>query len=115
MHPQAKGLARSAPPLRAAPITLTYPPPLTLALRARAILTLTLALTLTPLPGAILADGFRLPSHAGMFGRGIYFADTPLKSLQYTGGTFGCVGGGRRYMLVCDVELGNPLETTSAN
>ena len=43
-----------------------------------------------------------------MFGRGIYFADTPLKSLQYTGGTFGCVGGGRRYMLVCDVELGNP-------
>ena len=50
-----------------------------------------------------------------MFGRGIYFADTPLKSLQYTGGTFGCVGGGRRYMLVCDVELGNQLETTSVN
>ena len=50
-----------------------------------------------------------------MFGRGIYFADTPLKSLQYTGGKLGgCVGGDRRYMLVCDVELGNQLETTSA-
>ena len=67
------------------------------------------------LPGAILADGFRLPAHAGMFGRGIYFADTPLKSLQYTGGKLeGCMGKGRRYMLVCDVELGNQLETTSA-
>ena len=34
-----------------------------------------------------------------MFGRGIYFADTPLKSLQYTGGKLGgCVGG--------DTELG---------
>ena len=64
---------------------------------------------------AILADGFRLPAHAGMFGRGIYFADTPLKSLQYTGGRLGCcVGGGGRFMLVCDVELGNQLETTSA-
>jgi len=50
-----------------------------------------------------------------MFGRGVYFADTPLKSLQYTGGKLcGCVGDGRRYMLVCDVELGNQLETTSA-
>ena len=31
---------------------------------------------------AIVADGFRLPTHGGMFGAGIYFADTPLKSLQ---------------------------------
>ena len=60
---------------------------------------------------AILTDGFRLPSHAGMFGRGIYFADTPLKSLQYTGS--GWLGGGR-FMLVCDVELGHQLQTTTA-
>ena len=104
LHPKHPHLclASQAPPplLRADPVTLTL---------------LTRAILAAPLPGAILTDGFRLPAHAGMFGRGIYFADTPLKSLQYTGGKLGgCVGGGRRYMLVCDVELGNQLETTSA-
>ena len=54
---------------------------------------------------AIHYDGFRLPIHAGMFGKGVYFADCPLKSLQYAGLGFCC--GGRRYMLVCDVELGH--------
>jgi len=59
---------------------------------------------------AILADGFRLPGWAGMFGRGVYFADCPLKSLQYTG-----MGLGHKYMLICDVELGHTLvETGSA-
>ena len=45
--------------------------------------------------------GFRLPAWHGMFGRGVYFADCPLKSLRYTGW-----GVGRKYMLVCDVEMG---------
>lgn len=31
----------------------------------------------------ILQSGFRLPRHAGMFGRGIYFAHCPLKSANY--------------------------------
>ena len=50
----------------------------------------------------IVTGGFRLPRHSGMFGKGLYFADTPLKSLQYTG-----ISWGWRYMLVCEVELGN--------
>ena len=53
---------------------------------------------------AITHDGFRLPGWHGMFGRGVYFADCPLKSLQYAG-----VGWGWKYMLVCDVEMGNTL------
>jgi len=32
---------------------------------------------------AIVCDGYRLPAHAGMFGKGIYFADCPLKSWRY--------------------------------
>lgn len=38
-------------------------------------------------PGAlqsILQDGFRLPESGGMFGRGVYFAECPLKSAQYS-------------------------------
>eukprot|EP00929_Paragymnodinium_shiwhaense_P071104 TRINITY_DN36123_c0_g1_i1.p1 TRINITY_DN36123_c0_g1~~TRINITY_DN36123_c0_g1_i1.p1 ORF type:complete len:293 (+),score=17.18 TRINITY_DN36123_c0_g1_i1:304-1182(+) len=31
----------------------------------------------------IVSDGFRLPAVAGMFGKGIYFADCPLKSWRY--------------------------------
>ena len=58
---------------------------------------------------AIISGGFRLPPHRGMFGKGVYFADCPLKSLQYTG----WAPSGWRYMLVCDVELGNTLVQTS--
>ena len=32
-------------------------------------------------------DGFELPRSGGMFGRGIYFTDCPLKSLEYTRGS----------------------------
>lgn len=32
---------------------------------------------------SILAGGFSIPSHPGMFGRGIYFAKDPLKSVRY--------------------------------
>jgi len=48
---------------------------------------------------SIAQRGFQLPKHGGMFGKGIYFADCPLKSWQYVG----CPG----LMLACDVELGN--------
>jgi len=50
----------------------------------------------------ILLDGFRLPSHGGMFGKGIYFADCPLKSWQYT--DYSALGPG--VMLFCWVEMG---------
>eukprot|EP00927_Polykrikos_kofoidii_P015817 TRINITY_DN17083_c0_g1_i1.p1 TRINITY_DN17083_c0_g1~~TRINITY_DN17083_c0_g1_i1.p1 ORF type:complete len:394 (-),score=42.92 TRINITY_DN17083_c0_g1_i1:60-1241(-) len=52
---------------------------------------------------AIVSDGFRLPTKAGMFGKGIYFADCPLKSWQYTDGISGLRSG---VMLCCWVELG---------
>ena len=51
---------------------------------------------------AIIQHGFALPRRGGMFGKGIYFADTPLKSLQYTRGRNGV-------MLCCDVALGNSM------
>ena len=53
-----------------------------------------------------------------MFGKGLYFADCPLKSLQYSSlplglGFFGC---GQRYMLLCAVELGTTkVKTTASN
>lgn len=49
----------------------------------------------------IVDFGFRLPDRPGMFGKGIYFADSPLKSLQYAVGE-----SGLRTILLCDVELG---------
>ena len=57
----------------------------------------------------IVQRGFMLPRRAGMFGKGIYFADTPLKSLQYT------QQDGRGVMLVCDVALGNSMVKHSAD
>merc|ERR1712110_1125479 len=55
---------------------------------------------------SIIASGFKLPNRPGMFGKGVYFAGTPLKSFQYTArhGT----------MLLCDVELGNSMTARSA-
>merc|ERR1719412_1902660 len=54
----------------------------------------------------IIAEGFQLPTGAGMFGRGIYFADTPLKSWQYSSKT------GWDWILVCDVILGRQKQMT---
>lgn len=48
---------------------------------------------------SIIEHGFRLPRHGGMFGKGLYFANTPLKSKQYT--------GWHGAILLCEVELGN--------
>lgn len=67
---------------------------------------------------AIVCDGFRLPKHPGMFGKGIYFADCPLKSYQYTraglGECTGCLGRGG-LILMCPVRLGNTRPERAAN
>merc|ERR1712056_10284 len=64
---------------------------------------------------AILQNGFRLPAHAGMFGRGVYLAENPLKAGKYAGRQEGqpwwnFVGddasGDWFHMLLCDVYLG---------
>jgi len=54
----------------------------------------------------IIQDGFRLPEHHGMFGKGIYFADCPLKSWQYTGMMSGMLQLQTGIILLCWVELG---------
>jgi len=60
---------------------------------------------------AILADGFRLPIKAGMFGKGIYFADCPMKSWNYTDGMPWRAG----VILLCWVELGKAKHAKAAN
>jgi hypothetical protein len=61
---------------------------------------------------AIVQSGFKLPERAGMFGKGIYFADTPLKSLQYSQPlSWNNMG----VMLVCDVALGNSMVKSEAD
>lgn len=60
----------------------------------------------------IVCDGFRLPSHPGMFGKGIYFADCPLKSWRYCfpsqemANTLPRITGKGGYILMCWVDLG---------
>merc|ERR1712216_313197 len=62
---------------------------------------------------AIISDGFKLPKHSGMFGKGVYLAKTPLKSWQYS--TRDEYHEYRsHYMLVCDVALGSEREMTAA-
>mmetsp|Transcript_9585 Transcript_9585/g.28851 ORF Transcript_9585/g.28851 Transcript_9585/m.28851 type:complete len:373 (-) Transcript_9585:237-1355(-) len=67
---------------------------------------------------AIVCDGFRLPEHPGMFGKGIYFADCPLKSWQYTrdvgDGLLGCCRRGG-LILQCLVDLGEQRQEANAN
>lgn len=57
---------------------------------------------------AICTDGFVLPGHAGMFGKGVYFAETPLKSWRYSSGK------GSRFMIVAEVALGATKVTRKA-
>lgn len=59
----------------------------------------------------IIENHFRLPTHAGMFGKGIYFADCPLKSFQYTGGQMWIKNG---LILMCWVELGHSKNEKTA-
>merc|ERR1719336_1143971 len=56
---------------------------------------------------AIVHDGYRLPHGAGMFGKGIYFADTPHKSWQYT--------KSNGLILMNRVELGSTKIKRTAN
>ena len=61
---------------------------------------------------AIVADGFRLPSSAGMFGKGLYFADMVSKSANYCMGTS---ANPTAVMTLCDVALGSPYERITAD
>mmetsp|Transcript_128420 Transcript_128420/g.227486 ORF Transcript_128420/g.227486 Transcript_128420/m.227486 type:complete len:174 (-) Transcript_128420:44-565(-) len=54
----------------------------------------------------IAAEGFQLPVLPGMFGRGIYFADIPLKCWQYS------AKSRSKHIIVCDVALGRPMKQT---
>jgi hypothetical protein len=68
----------------------------------------------TPAAQSIIDNGFRLPERAGMFGKGLYFACCPLKSVGYTRKgwnaiwefAFGDALIGSKQMLLCDVYLG---------
>lgn len=78
----------------------------------------------------IAREGFRLPERAGMFGRGVYFADCPLKSANYAREAAGLVTFLWRWatqsfseamkrrsgqMLLCDVYLGRSMKLRQAN
>lgn len=74
----------------------------------------------TPAAQSIIDNGFRLPEKAGMFGKGIYFACCPLKSVGYTRKgwnmiwefAFGDALIGSKQMLLCDVYLGKTYKTS---
>merc|ERR550532_3593561 len=69
--------------------------------------------TKRPWAHAIVQGGFRLPEKKGMFGKGIYFADCPLKSFQYTDGMKAPDHKG--ILLMCWVELGRQNHQKAAN
>ncbi|CAE7213052.1 Parp2 [Symbiodinium sp. CCMP2592] len=68
----------------------------------------------------IVCDGFRLPNHSGMFGKGIYFADCPLKSWRYCfsskqmADSLPRILGRGGYILMCWVDLGTRREEKEA-
>jgi len=68
----------------------------------------------------IVCDGFRLPNHPGMFGKGIYFADCPLKSWRYCfaskqmADTLPRFLGRGGYILMCWVDLGTKRQEKEA-
>lgn len=66
----------------------------------------------TSVPSAreIIKNGFRL-GNAGMFGGGLYFAETPLKSILYSNER---PVNNFQVMLLCDVLLGRTRELKSA-
>jgi len=59
----------------------------------------------------IITGGFRLPNKKGMFGRGIYFADCPLKSWGYTDGSMWVRNA---LILMCSVDLGRSKHEKAA-
>jgi len=54
----------------------------------------------------IIEHGFERPHRPGWFGTGIYFADTPLKTWQFSKS----VGMETGFILVCEVALGSIIE-----
>lgn len=68
----------------------------------------------------IVCDGFRLPNHPGMFGKGIYFADCPLKSWRYCfqskemANALPRLTGKGGYILMCWVDLGKKRQEKEA-
>lgn len=80
----------------------------------------------TPAAESIIENGFQLPNHPGMFGKGIYFAGCPLKSVQYVrkglnsllefaiGERLSGAVIGSKQMLLCDVYLGKTYTRRSA-
>merc|ERR1712032_1033496 len=67
----------------------------------------------------IVSTGFRLPNHPGMFGKGIYFADCPLKSWRYAADNlsdpYPCACNRRvGLILSCSVDLGQQRQAASA-
>jgi hypothetical protein len=63
---------------------------------------------------AIAQDGFQLPNHSGMYGKGVYFAKCPLKSANYAWDFLSWISSlvtktRSCEMLVCDVYLGKTL------
>jgi Poly(ADP-ribose) polymerase catalytic domain len=47
--------------------------------------------------------------NGNLLGKGIYFTDMIMKAIQYTGDA-NRQGGGSRFVLVCEVALGNTKE-----
>lgn len=79
---------------------------------------------------AIIKFGFKLPERKGMFGRGVYFASTPLKSATFApelslwpalqrlckGGIWNAMTQrDEGQMLLCDVYLGRSMTLRSSN
>jgi len=68
----------------------------------------------------IVCDGFRLPDKAGMFGKGVYFADCPLKSWRYCfsskqlGDILPKATGIGGLVFICWVDLGTQKEQKKA-
>lgn len=68
----------------------------------------------------IVCDGFRLPNNPGMFGKGIYFADCPLKSWRYCfaskemANALPRITGKGGYILMCWVDLGKKRQEKEA-
>jgi hypothetical protein len=63
----------------------------------------------------IVLDGFRLPDKPGMFGKGIYFADCPLKSWRYCFPTQALSDMWPGLILMCWVTLGKERRQQNAD
>jgi len=63
---------------------------------------------------AIARQGFTLPEHAGLYGKGIYFAKDPRKSASYAPESSWSPFFNRWKLLLCDVYLGRWKTLTSS-